>query len=174
MRKLCVSIRTSNFSFEWNEIKNESCDSFIIFTHSLNNFIICFDDFVNEYYVITYIHITGCGEDLLEWLLRNKSMNCSIISNRKSYIEKLIAVSSDTFMYLCVHLEMKKLFIEIERIFIIFREKMLDSKLNQVIRIFLLPRITKYYSWIFNLFYEFSIFIWHSMWIISLFNLNFA
>lgn len=90
-------------------------------------------------------------------------MNCSIISNRKSYIEKLIAVSSDMFMYLCVHLEMKKLFIEIERIFIIFREKMLDSKLNQVIHIFLLPRITKYYSWIFNLFYEFSIFIWHFM-----------
>lgn len=41
-------------------------NSFIIFIHSLNNFIICFDNFVNGYYIIMYIHTTGCGEDLLE------------------------------------------------------------------------------------------------------------
>lgn len=48
-------------------------------------------------------------------------------------------------MYLCLHLEMKKLFLEIERIFIIFRRKMLDFKLNQVIYIycFFVPKDNK-------------------------------
>ena len=47
-------------------------------------------------------------------------------------------------MYLCLHLEMKKLFLEIERIFIIFRRKM-DFKLNQVIYIycFFVPKDNK-------------------------------